>query len=184
MNVILKPWQRAAHTWQQASWLPRLGLVLTFFSFFLLYPGVTEPIMTIKASINMFGLKSTIFKETRSILETVQSLRDAGYAGVGFMVVTFSVIIPVTKGLIIIWAWLSPTAWRWKLITLISKWSMADVFVVAILVAFFTAQATAELQSSLHSGFYWFTGYCLLSILSGQFLASYNSQRLEAPNEH
>lgn len=180
----MNPFTRALNTWQIAGWLPRIGLLLTLASFFLLYPGITEPIMTIKASVNMFGFKSTIFEETRSILETVESLQEAGYAAVGFMVVTFSVIIPVTKGLIIIWVWLSPTAWRWKLIALISKWSMADVFVVAILVAFFTAQATAELQSSLHSGFYWFTGYCLLSILSGQFLASYNSQRLEAPNEH
>lgn len=172
------PWKRALNTWKQASWLPRLGLILTFFSFFLLYPGITEPIMTIKASINMFGFKNTIFAETRSILETVQSLREAGYAGVGFMVVTFSVIIPISKGLLIIWTWLSPARWRWQLIALVSKWSMADVFVVAILVAFFTAQATAELQSSLHQGFYWFTGYCLLSIFSGQCLASYSNQQM------
>lgn len=172
------PFKSAIYTWKDARWLPRIGLILTIASFFLLYPGVTEPIMTIKASVNMFGFKSTIFEETRSILETVHSLRDAGYAAVGFMVITFSVIIPITKGLLITWAWLSPTAWRWKLIAQISKWSMADVFVVAILVAFFTAQATAELQSDLHSGFYWFTGYCLLSIFSGQCLASYSNQQI------
>ncbi len=174
MNLLA----RATHTWKQAGWPPRLGLILTFASFFLLYPGVTEPIMTIKATINMFGLKSTIFAETRSILETVYSLQDAGYASVGFMVITFSVIIPVSKGLLIVWAWLSPARWRWQLIAMVSKWSMADVFVVAILVAFFTAQATAELQSNLHSGFYWFTGYCLVSIFSGQCLASYSQHQL------
>lgn len=174
----MNPFKNAINTWKDASWLPRMGLILTIASFFLLYPGVTEPIMSIKASVNMFGFKSTIFEETRSILETVHSLRDAGYAAVGFMVVTFSVIIPVSKGLLITWAWLRPTAWRWKLIAHVSKWSMADVFVVAILVAFFTAQATAELHSDLHSGFYWFTGYCLLSIFSGQCLASYSNQQI------
>jgi uncharacterized paraquat-inducible protein A len=178
---MLKPWQLAASTWQQANWLPRIGLMLTAISFFFLYPGVTEPIMTIKASISMFGLKSTIFEETRSIWETVLSLKEAGYAGVGFMVVTFSVIIPVFKGLLIIWTWLSPARWRWQLISMVSKWSMADVFVVAIIVAFFTAQATAELQSQLHDGFYWFTAYCLLSIASGQCLASYANQQI---NQH
>lgn len=176
MSALLKPWQQALTTWKHASWLPRLGLLLSILSFFLLYPGVTEPIMTIKASINMFGFQSTIFEETKSILETVYTLRDAGYAGVGFMVVTFSIILPTLKGVLIIWTWLSPSPWRWKLIAMISKWSMADVFVVAILVAFFTAQATAELQSNLHDGFYWFTGYCLLSIFSGQCLASYATQ--------
>lgn len=179
LNIMLKPWYLAKATWKQADWLPRLGLMLTAVSFFFLYPGVTEPIMSIKASISMFGLKSTIFEETRSIWQTVISLKDAGYAGVGFMVVTFSIIIPVTKGLLIIWTWLSPANWRWRLISVVSKWSMADVFVVAILVAFFTAKATAELESSLHDGFYWFTAYCLLSILSGQCLASYAEQQLK-----
>ncbi len=179
IDLMLKPWQLATSTWKQADWLPRLGLMLTAISFFFLYPGVTEPIMTIKATVNLFGLKSTIFEETRSIWQTVLSLEEAGYAAVGMMVVTFSVIIPITKGLLIIWAWLSPARWRWQLISVVSKWSMADVFVVAILVAFFTAKATAELQSSLHDGFYWFTAYCLLSIISGQCLASYANQQLQ-----
>jgi uncharacterized paraquat-inducible protein A len=178
-NMILKPWQLATASWQQAKWLQRLGLILTALSFFFLYPGVTEPIMTIKASISMFGLKSTIFEETRSIWQTVLSLKDAGYAEVGFMVVTFSIIIPVTKGLLIIWTWISPARWRWQFISVISKWSMADVFVVAILVAFFTAQATAELQAGLHDGFYWFTAYCVTSIISGQCLASHADQQLK-----
>lgn len=180
----MNPLKSAINTWKTANWLPRIGLILTIASFFLLYPGITEPIMTIKASINMLGFKSTIFEETRSILETVQSLRDAGYGGVAFMVVTFSVIIPVSKGMLIIWTWLSPARWRWQLISLVSKWSMADVFVVAILVAFFTAQATAELQSDLHHGFFWFTGYCLLSILSGQCLASYSNKNLESDSNN
>ena len=180
-NRLLTPWQRASNTWQQANWLPRLGLILTVISFFFIYPGVTEPIMTIKATVNLFGLKSTIFEETRSIWQTVVSLREAGYGTVGMMVVTFSIIIPISKGLLIIWAWLNPTRWRWQLISMVSKWSMADVFVVAILVAFFTAQATAELQSSLHQGFYWFTAYCLLSIISGQCLARFADQQLPPP---
>jgi paraquat-inducible protein A len=177
-NILLKPWQLATASWQQANWLPRLGLMLTAISFFFLYPGVTEPIMTIKATINMFGLKSTIFEETRSIWQTVLSLKEAGYAEVGFMVVTFSIIIPVTKGILILWTWLSPTRWRWQLISMMSKWSMADVFVVAIFVAFFTSQATAELQAELHDGFYWFTAYCFISIISGQCLASHADQQL------
>lgn len=162
----------AVTLWQQTSLLPKAGLFLTIISFFMLYPGVTEPVMTLSASINVFGLKSTIFEETRSIWETVETLHKAGYTEVGLMVVTFSVIIPVAKGLLILWAWLSPTRWRWRLVSAMSKWSMADVLVVAILVSFFTAKATAELQADLHNGFYWFTGYCLLSIVSGQMLAT------------
>jgi len=169
--------QSPVTTWQQATLLPRIGLILTAISFFLLYPGVTEPIMTLSASVSLFGLKSTLFEETRSIWETVETLHKAGYTEVGLMVVTFSVIIPVGKGLLILWTWLSPSPMRWKIISAISKWSMADVYVVAILVSFFTAKATAELEASLHDGFWWFTGYCLLSIISGQCLAQYKPEQ-------
>ena len=75
-NRLLTPWQRASNTWQQANWLPRLGLILTVISFFFIYPGVTEPIMTIKATVNLFGLKSTIFEETRSIWHCRHDGRD------------------------------------------------------------------------------------------------------------
>ena len=105
IDTMLKPWQLALNTWKQADWLPRIGLILTLISFLFLYPGVTDPIMTIKATVNLFGLKSTIFEETRSIWQTVISLDEAGYTAVGFMVVTFSVILPITKGLLIIWTW-------------------------------------------------------------------------------
>ncbi|MDF1764111.1 MAG: paraquat-inducible protein A, partial [Oleibacter sp.] len=66
---------------------------------------------------------------------------------------------------------LKPSPWRWRMVAMISKWSMVDVFVVAILVAFMTAKATAELQAELLPGFWWFLSFCLLSVLSGQLLA-------------
>ena len=55
---------------------------------------------------------------------------------------------------------------------------MADVFVVAILVAFFAADATAKVEATLNVGFYWFTGFCLLSVLSGQLLAHAGQQHI------
>ena len=157
--------------WQATPLSAKLGIVLTALSFFLLVPGVMQPIMTLSAKLNMFGLSTTLFEETRSIWQTVTSLADAGYPEVGFMVLTFSVIIPVVKGLWVIGTWFYPSPRRWQFIAMLSKWSMADVFVVAMMVSFFTAKATADLQAGLHSGFYWFSGYCIVSIISGQLLA-------------
>ena len=77
-----------------------------------------------------------------------------------------------------------------KVLGLISKWSMADVFVVAIFLVFLATDGANELQnqslsvmglsvniavkaimtSELLNGFYYFTGYCLLSILHTQFM--------------
>ncbi|KZY96986.1 hypothetical protein A3746_22005, partial [Oleibacter sp. HI0075] len=156
---------------QQATWAQRLGLLLAIASYVVLWPGVTEPIMTIKASVNMFGLKAELFNETRSIWETVTSLNEQGYALVAFLIVTFSVVIPVLKGLTILFTWLWPSDLRWRIVAAISKWSMVDVFVVGILVAFLTAKATAEMQATLLDGFWWFLSFCILSIISGQLLA-------------
>ena len=157
--------------WQQASFLQKLGLLLAFVSYGLLYPGVTEPIMTLSASLNLFGLQKQLFHETRSIWETVETLFDLGYGPVGLAIVLFSVIIPLGKLSAILVCWLKNTNRGWQIIAHASKWSMADVFVVAILVSFFTAKATAELNAELESGFYWFGSFCLLSIVSGQLLA-------------
>jgi uncharacterized paraquat-inducible protein A len=158
---------------QQSTWAQRLGLLLAIASYVVLWPGVTEPIMTIKASVNMFGLKAELFNETRSIWETVTSLNEQGYALVAFLIVTFSVVIPVLKGLTILFTWLWPSDLRWRIVAAISKWSMVDVFVVGILVAFLTAKATAEMQATLLDGFWWFLSFCLLSIISGQLLAQH-----------
>ncbi|HCG79996.1 MULTISPECIES: paraquat-inducible protein A [Thalassolituus] len=162
---------RLVNSLQQATWAQRLGLLLAIASYVVLWPGVTEPIMTIKASVNMFGLKAELFNETRSIWETVTSLNEQGYALVAFLIVTFSVVIPVLKGLTILFTWLWPSDLRWRIVAAISKWSMVDVFVVGILVAFLTAKATAEMQATLLDGFWWFLSFCILSIISGQLLA-------------
>ena len=162
---------RLVNSLQQATWAQRLGLLLAIASYVVLWPGVTEPIITIKASVNMFGLKAELFNETRSIWETVTSLNEQGYALVAFLIVTFSVVIPVLKGLTILFTWLWPSDLRWRIVAAISKWSMVDVFVVGILVAFLTAKATAEMQATLLDGFWWFLSFCILSIISGQLLA-------------
>ncbi|PHQ84025.1 MAG: hypothetical protein COB58_07345 [Thalassobium sp.] len=162
---------RLLNSWGQSSWPQRLGLLLAVISYGILYPGVTEPIMTITATASLFGMKAQLFHETRSIWETVETLHKLGYTGVAVLIVSFSIVIPVTKGLTILFTWMYPTERRWRFVAAISKWSMADVFVVAILVAFFTAQSTAQVTAELLHGFYWFAGFCLLSIVSGQLLA-------------
>ena len=162
---------RLINSWTLSTWAQRLGLLLAIASYVVLWPGVTEPIMTIKATMSMFGMSAELFNETRSIWETVMALHDQGYALVAFLIVTFSVVIPVLKGLMILFTWLWPSDLRWRIVAAVSKWSMVDVFVVGILVAFLTAKATAELQATLLTGFWWFLSFCLLSIVSGQLLS-------------
>ena len=52
----------------------------------------------------------------------------------------------------------------------ISKWAMADVFVVGVYVAFLSAKATDNLDAELQVGFYYFASYCVISLLALQFM--------------
>ncbi|MCA6060227.1 MULTISPECIES: paraquat-inducible protein A [Oceanospirillaceae] len=166
--------------WSEAPLLQRCGLFFALCSYALLWPGVTEPIMTLSAQVSMFGLKAQLFHETRSIWQTVLKLHELGYTPVAILIVSFSVIIPLLKLALIISTWLLPSVLRWRLVGMLGKWSMADVFVVAILVAFFTAKATAELSAELLPGFYWFTAFCLCSVISGQMLTLHTDQNQRA----
>jgi len=122
----------------------------------------------------------TAFDKTQSIIGTATDLFNTGHEPVAALIVLFSVIIPVFKGLLTIGS-VMPIGIKWqdRLNTVagaISKWSMADVFVVAIFVAFLAANGldgSSDLvlfNAGLGPGFWYFVGYCLLSILATQII--------------
>ena len=53
-------------------------------------------------------------------------------------------------------------------INVVSKWAMADVFVVGLWILFLSANTMDSVTASMGPGFYYFTGYCLMSILGFQ----------------
>ena len=119
------------------------------------------------------------YYKTRSIIGTVQELFDAEEWLVGFLIALFSIIVPLVKVMLMLLAGvLSAKSAKISnaIIRFISKWSMADVFVVAIIVAYLAANATQQteelftLTAEFGVGFYYFLGYCLLSILSMQLM--------------
>jgi len=152
----------------------RVALVLILLSFVLLIPGLMQPLLTIDASIDVMGLRRDLFTQTRSIVQTVRSLHQSGNDFVAGLILLFSVIVPFAKGisLLVVLALKNQVA-RLKLhrfIDTISKWSMADVFLVGVYVAFLSAKATDNLDATIHRGFYYFAAYCLVSITSLHFM--------------
>lgn len=121
------------------------------------------------------------FDKTRSILGTVRDLFEGGNALVALLIVTFSVLVPVFKGFVTLITLLDIKPLTQSRLALfssaISKWSMADVFVIAIFVSYLAAIGIKEdtglvsFNSTLGSGFYYFLGYCVVSILASQFIA-------------
>lgn len=131
------------------------------------------------------------YEKTRSILGTVQELADSRHYLVAFLITLFSVVVPISKGALLVNGLVqrdSPLASAGAGIGhAISKWSMADVFVVAIMVAYLAANATERtneiftLTARFGPGFYYFLSYCLLSILSAQLLATATSRNETRP---
>ncbi len=122
----------------------------------------------------------TAFDKTQSILGTATELFNTGHKPVAALIVLFSVVIPVFKGLLTLGTLfpVKPT-WRARLNSIasaISKWSMADVFVVAIFVAFLAANGMegnndlVHFDAQLGPGFWFFVSFCLLSILATQLI--------------
>ncbi len=152
----------------------RLAVLLTIVSLVLLLPGLRNPMFTITASMSLLGQTREVFRQTQSILEAIRSLWNSGNAFVAILILLFSVTIPVLKAVaFFVILGLRQVAARRRLyltVRSLSKWSMADVFVVGVFIAFLAAVATDNLNAVLEPGFYWFTGYCLVSNLAFQLL--------------
>ncbi|WP_257263178.1 paraquat-inducible protein A [Endozoicomonas sp. ONNA2] len=134
---------------------------------------------------------STVYKRKRSILGTAGDLWNSGYHFVALLIVIFSLVIPVTKlGCLMLANVVQKNHKLLGLNSVLSKWSMADVFAIGVLIAFLAVNAKAagnvgpsqvvQFDATLHSGFYWFVAYCLVSNLMGQ-LAEKKQEVTSAP---
>lgn len=151
-----------------------VAILLTLVSLTMLIPGLVAPLITITASMDLLGVSRELFRETRSILGAIQSLHDSGNDVVAGLILLFSVLVPALKALLLVVITLLPRQESrhrlYLFVRSVSKWSMADVFVVGVFIALLAAKATDNLDGVIGSGFYWFTGYALVSNLAFQFL--------------
>lgn len=152
----------------------RIAVVLTVASLVLLIPGLQRAMLTITASVQVMGTSREIFRQTQSILQAVRSLHESGNDFVAGLILLFSVLVPFLKAIVffVILALRAPVARNrlFLVVRSLSKWSMADVFVVGVFIAYLAAVATDNLDAALEPGFYYFVSYCLLSNLAFQLL--------------
>ena len=95
----------------------------------------------------------------------------------GWLVLGFSVCVPIMKLLLYLAGLFASQRLALKLfgvINFIGKWSMADVFLIALYTAYIAARSSENIgqpiyfETSYGPGFYWFAGYCVLSIAAQQ----------------
>ncbi len=150
------------------------AVVLILVSLAILIPGLTQPLITIRATVSIMGQSHEVFRDTRSIIQTIRNLHESGNDFVAGLILLFSVIVPFVKALLLgVVPLLKSVKARFNLflfVRSISKWAMVDVFVVGIYVAYLAGKATDNFDASLERGFYFFVGYCLISLAALQLL--------------
>ncbi|WP_394193770.1 paraquat-inducible protein A [Pseudoalteromonas atlantica] len=120
------------------------------------------------------------YQKTRSIWGTVNELADNKNYLVAALVAFFSIVIPTLKLLIqLLYIFLPVNKFKHMLgqvIQGVTKWSMVDVFVIAIIVAYLAGNADGQMGDLIHmhaelgAGFWYFTGYCLFAIAASSLI--------------
>jgi hypothetical protein len=126
-----------------------------------------------------------VYAQTRSILGSVRHLYQVGSTTAATLILLFSVIVPFVKATLVSWAVFQRAERRGptlRLVSAIAKWSMADVFAVALFITYLAARATqtppgsaaaplVAFTASFGAGFYWFAAYCVVSLAVQQATA-------------
>jgi hypothetical protein len=121
-----------------------------------------------------------VYHQTRSIVGSVQHLYAVNSNVAATLILLFSVVVPLVKASLAIWAVrhrdevVQRRTLSW--VEAIAKWSMADVFAVALFITYLAAQASqmpvdpnaappiVTFQADFGPGFYWFAAYCVFSL--------------------
>jgi len=116
----------------------------------------------------------TLSFESKSILSTIAKLyHDSNYIIAG-LVLLFSVVIPFFKSaVLLLYGFFKESGMGQNMVSFvdkIGKWSMADVFIVAVLVVFFSTKQDIHTSIKLEVGLYFFIGYVLLSMIGSSLI--------------
>jgi hypothetical protein len=117
-----------------------------------------------------------VYQKTRSIWGTVSELANHNNMLVAALVALFSIAIPCLKLLMqLLFCCLSDSRFKnilGTVISAISKWSMVDVFVMALIVTYLAGNAHGQsgelvvMHAKFGEGFWFFSAYCLFAIAS------------------
>ena len=139
-------------------------LLLHVISLVLLGFGWVLDILHINISVH-YIVDFNLFSEKRSVLGMLKKLWEDGNYWPFSLIFLFGIIVPLIKSGIIFYLLLGKNpAIKWqRFVSAISKWAMADVFTISIFVAFLGANAMESTKATLQAGFYYFSGYVILS---------------------
>ena len=156
-------------------------IILHVISLVLLGFGWVLDILHIQISAH-YIVDITLFSEKRSVFGLLDKLwTDHSYLPF-ILIFLFGIIVPLIKSGIIFYLLIAKDpGLKWqRFVSAISKWAMADVFAISIFVAFLGANAMESTKAFIQPGFYFFTGYVILSGIVAMFCGKLLSN--SAPN--
>jgi uncharacterized paraquat-inducible protein A len=191
----------------------KLGLLLNIIAIALFIPGISQPMLSLSmeviANAGASSLSSQLLNKELSLLATINELYTDDRLLVASLILVFSIVIPLIKTSLITLAFYLKNSLRAQqlvsFVNMIGKWSMADVFVVAVFLAVFStnhAETMNQHQLSLFGfkldimmssatvsnigvGFYYFTAYCIVSLIGTQLsYSAFKSDERNAETYH
>jgi hypothetical protein len=137
-------------------------VVLTF--------GLVTPLMTVTLHKEFEYIGDVVLSfESKSLLGSVVKLWEGGEIAVASVILLFSILIPLFKTLSLMFVALViehrfahgiVTFFKW-----VGKWSMLDVFVVAVLLVYLTSSGSDVSHAEVQVGLYFFLAYVIVSML-------------------
>ncbi len=150
--------------------------------------GLVAPILSLKAYATVPIIGEVILKyEVKSVMTTIDTLARSHNLPVAVLLAAFSVVTPLAKLLVAV-AVLQRRWPKWHrrglaFMHAVGKWSMADVFVVAVLVAYFAGSGDEYSEANLGVGLYFFAAYCLVSqFATHRLVRAYDAEIAAAAN--
>lgn len=135
----------------------------------------------------VFDGRTYYLYQNKSVTELIKMLYSGGNYLIAIILVLVSMVFPLLKfitSIIVLIAPHKPSSVRiYKVIRNLAKWSMLDVFTSAIFIAYFSysnMNVGVDTGAETLIGLYYFIGFVVLSINSGQYLkkAMYKAQKL------
>jgi len=136
--------------------------------------GLVTPILmvTIHKEVEYIGDIVLSF-ESKGIMGSIMKLYDNGDFVVALVILLFSVIVPFLKVLSLLFMsiFMESTSagnlagYLVKFFKMIGKWSMVDVFVVAVFLVYLTSNNADVTKAEIEVGLYYFLAYVLVSMV-------------------
>lgn len=146
--------------------------------------GLITPILmvTIHKEVEYLGDIVLSF-ESKGVIGSIAKLFESGDVVVAIVILLFSVVTPVLKVLSLLFVSIFMESHFAhgivKFFKMIGKWSMVDVFVVAVFLVYLTANKGDVSRAEVEMGLYFFLAYVIVSML-----VSLSADRMLATNKN